>query len=112
MNAEAALAQAKAERAKRVELERKLASVVRHHNGLYEEEQDGSGGDDGDDGATLDDETMKARLKDAQGRIDDLERRLVGDGIGGANGSIKAKWGRRDDAALETLENDVVRLFD
>jgi len=108
MNAEAALAQAKAERAKRVELERKLASVVRHHNGLYEEEQDGSGGDDG---SPLDDETMKARLKDAQGRIDDLERRLVGDGIGGANG-IKAKWGRRDDAALETLENDVVRLFD
>ena len=98
MTTEAALQQAKEERQKRENLEKKLAAVTKHQNRLFESDCD-------DKADALDDETMAARLLDAQTRIDSLERRLI-DGE-----SIKAKWGAVDDE-LAHLENDVVNMME
>ena len=72
--------------------------MIQHHNGLFEST-------DRDKGETLDDETMASRLRDAQARIDDLDRLLVDD-----DESIKAKWGAVDEE-LAHLENDVVNMI-
>ena len=99
IGAEAALQQAKEERQKRLKLERQLENMmIQHHNGLFEST-------DRDKGETLDDETMASRLRDAQARIDDLDRLLVDD-----DESIKAKWGAVDEE-LAHLENDVVNMI-
>lgn len=98
IDAEAALQQAKEERDKRVVLERKLETMIQHHNGLFES----TGGDKRE---ALDDETMGERLRDAQARIDDIERRLVP-----GQESIKANWGAVDDE-LAHLENEVVNMI-
>ena len=98
ISAEAALQQAKEERQKRLKLERQLENVIQHHNGLFEST-------DRDKGETLDNETMASRLRDAQARIDDLDRLLVDD-----DESIKAKWGAVDEE-LAHLENDVVNMI-
>lgn len=107
ISAEAALAQAKAERVKRLELEKKVSNVTRYRNGLFKE-----GGDVGKaEGETLDEAEMAARLKEAQARINELEGRLVD----GDDGIIKAKWGEHRtnsfDEALDALESDVVNLM-
>ena len=97
ISAEAALQQAKEEREKRLAVEKKLESMIQHQNGLFESTER-------DKGETLDDATMASRLRDAQARIDDLDRLLVDDE------SIKAKWGAVDDD-LAHLENDVVNMI-
>ncbi len=97
INAEAALQQAKEEREKRLALERRLETMIQHHNSVFEAKN-------GDENEALDGETMAARLRDAQARINDLDRLLVDDE------SIKAEWGPVDDQ-LAHLENDVVNMI-